>query len=121
MWTGDLETAIEHLENALRLSPRARVGHSQSLMGMAYFLRKRFDQALPNLVLAIQQDPADPVPYRYLAACYAHTGRLADAREIVARLQTITSAVIPTALHLRNPEHQRLFLSGLRLAMGDAN
>jgi hypothetical protein len=47
-------------------------------------------------------------------------GRLGDAREIVARLRTITSLVIPDASFLRNAEHRELFLSGLRLAAGEA-
>ena len=47
-------------------------------------------------------------------------GRLDDAREIVARLRAITPVVIPDVSFLRNPEHRELFLSGLRLAMGEA-
>jgi hypothetical protein len=46
-------------------------------------------------------------------------GRLDDAREIIARLRAITSVVIPDASFLRNPEHRELYLSGLRLAMGE--
>ena len=48
-------------------------------------------------------------------------GRLDDAREIVARLRAITSVVIPDASYLRNAEHRELFLSGLRLAAGEAD
>jgi len=58
--------------------------------------------------------------YRVLAACYAHMGRLDDAREIVTRLRAITPVVIPDASHLRNPEHRELLLSGLRMVMGEA-
>ena len=119
MWAGDPEIAIEHLEKAERLSPRARLGHWQSLVGVAHFLTKRFDQAVPHLILAMQQDQDDPVPYRYLAASYAHMGRPNDAREIVARLRAITPKVMPSDLLLRNPEHRELFLSGLRLAAGE--
>jgi TolB-like protein len=119
VWAGHPEIAIEHLEKAQRLSPRARLGHWHSLIGVAHFLRRRFDQAVPNLVLAIQQDRGDPVPYRYLAACHAYLGRLDDAREIVARLRAITPQVMPRDPLLRNPEHRELFLSGLRLAVGE--
>jgi len=59
-------------------------------------------------------------PYRWLAACYAHMGRLDDAREIVQRLRAITAVVIPDAGHLRNAEQRELYLSGLRLAAGEA-
>ena len=47
-------------------------------------------------------------------------GRLKDAREIVARLRAITPVMTPDASQLRNPEHRELYLSGLRLAMGEA-
>src|SRR6516165_10598502 len=118
-WAGQPDIAIEHVEIALRLSPRARVGTSLSLIGRAHFLARRFDEAVPKLVLAIQEDPSFPVPYRYLAACYAHMGRLDDAREIVERLRAIAAVVIPDVSFLRNAEHRELLLSGLRLATGE--
>jgi hypothetical protein len=68
-------------------------------------LARRFDEAVPKLLLAMQEDPGYPAPYRFLAACYAHTGRLDDAREIVERLRGITSVVIPDASYLQNPQH----------------
>ena len=120
VWAGQLDIAMEHLEAALRLSPRARVGGSLFLIGAAHFLSRRFNEAVPRLLLAIQDDPSRPHPYRYLAGCYAHMGRLDDAREVVTRLRAITSVVIPDASSLRNPEHRELFLSGLRLAAGEA-
>jgi adenylate cyclase len=68
----------------------------------------------------MQDDPSNPQPYRFLAACYAHMGRLDDAREIVGRLRAITPVVIPDASHYRNPQHRELYLSGLRLAAGES-
>jgi adenylate cyclase len=119
LWAGQPDIAIEHAEAALRLSPRARVGSSFFLIGNSHFLSRRFDEAVPKLLLAIQEDPSFPQPYRYLTACYAHMDRLGDARQIVARLRAITAVVIPDVSYLRNPEHRHLFLSGLRLAMGE--
>jgi adenylate cyclase len=83
-------------------------------------LARRFEEAVPKLLLAIQEDPSHPVPYRYLIACYAHMGRLSDARSIIRKLREITLVVLPHACFLRNPEHRELFLSGLRLAAGEA-
>jgi adenylate cyclase len=112
--------AIEHIDASLRLSPRARIGTSLALQGRAYFFSRRFDEAVPKLLLAIQDDPNHLGTYRYLASCYAHMGRLDDAREIVKRLRAITPVVIPRTSALRNPEHREFFLSGLRLATGEA-
>jgi adenylate cyclase len=120
LWAGQPDIAIEHEEAALRLSPRARVGSSFAVMGQAHFLSRRFDEAVPKLLLAIQEDRSFPWPYRVLAACYAHMGRHDDAREIVEQLRAITSVVIPDASYLRNPEHRELWLSGLRLAAGES-
>jgi len=119
LWAGQPDIAIEHAEASLRLSPRARIGNSLGVIGFAHFLSRRFDEAVPKLILAIQEDPSLPMPYRFLAACYAHMGQLDDAREIVARLRAITSVVIPDVSYLRNTEHRELFLSGLRLAAGE--
>jgi TolB-like protein len=107
-WAGQPDIAIEHAEAALRLSPRARIGSSLSVIGGAHFLSRRFDGAVPKLLLAIQENPSLPLPYRYFAACYVHTGRLDEAREIVMRLRTITPVVIPDASYLRNAEHREL-------------
>jgi class 3 adenylate cyclase/tetratricopeptide (TPR) repeat protein len=115
---GEPDTAIAHVEAALRLSPGARVGTSLTVMGAAHFFARRFDEAVSKLVLAIQEDPSFPVPYRYLTACYAHMGRLTEAREVLGRLRAISSVVIPDASHLRNVEQRELFLAGLRLATG---
>jgi TolB-like protein/class 3 adenylate cyclase len=117
---GQPDIAIEHCEAALRLSPRARVGRVLSMIGQAHFVSRRFAEAVPKLHLAIQEDPGHPATYRWLAACYAHMGRLDDAREIVERLRAITPVVVPPdASFLRNPEHREHFLSGLRLAAGE--
>jgi Flp pilus assembly protein TadD len=119
MYAGQADIAIEHVEASLRLSPRTRTGSSLVVIGAAHFVSRRFNETVPKLILAIQEDPRDPTPYRFLAACYAHKGRLDDAREVVGRLRAITSVVIPDTSNLRNAEHRELLLSGLRLAMGE--
>jgi len=119
-WAGQPDIAIDHLGTALRLNPRARVGNLLFQIGVAHYFSRRFDEAVPHFLLAVQEDPSFPGSYRHLAACYAHMGRLDDAREIVARLRTITPQVVPSFTPFRNPEHRELFLSGLRLATGEA-
>jgi TolB-like protein len=121
LWAGQLDLALEHIEVALRLSPRARVGASLITMSGALLFSRRFEEAVPKLLLLIQQDPAYSTSYRYLAACYAHMGRLDEAKEAIARLRAITSVVMPDLSYLRNPEHRELFISGLRLAVGEAD
>ncbi len=118
-FAGEHDLAIEHVETALRLSPRERMGVPLFVMGTAYFFKHRFGEAAAKLILAIQDNPGAPTAYRFLAACYAHMGRLDEARTIVARLRAITPLVVPSDLPYRNPEDRELLLSGLRLAMGE--
>jgi TolB-like protein len=120
LWAGEADLAIEHVETSLRLSPRERVGTPLSVIGRAYFFKRRFDEAAAKLLLALHDNPGVPTSYRFLAACYAHIGRLDEARAIVARLRAITSLLVPSDPPYRNPEHRELYLSGLRLAAGEA-
>jgi adenylate cyclase len=120
-FTGQPDLAIEHVETSLRLSPRERFGPTLFVLGMAYFVKRRFDDAAAKLLLSIQDHPGAPGAYGFLAACYAHMGRLDEARAIVARLRAITRQIVPRDLPWRNPEDRELYLSGLRLAMGEAS
>ena len=121
LMAGRPDRAIELAEVSLRLSPRARIGAVHTVIGASHFLSRRFDEAIAKLLLAIEETPNFPVPYRYLAACYAHMGRLDEARDVIKRLRAITPAVTPPdIMYLRQAEHRELYLSGLRLAACEA-
>src|SRR5271166_2965687 len=66
LFAGQPDISIEHVDAALRLSPRARVGYSLTTIGAAHFVSRRFGEAVPKLFLAIQEDPSTPNPYRWL-------------------------------------------------------
>ena len=121
VWAGQPDIAIEHLETSRRLNPRARIGGLSANIGIAHFCGRHFDQALPMLRLAVHDDPSQAGRYRFLAACYAHMGRLDEARATVDQLRVVSAAGMPPIDNfLRNAEHRELFLSGLRMAMGEA-
>jgi len=90
-----------------------------SSIGEAFFFGRRFDEAATNLLASLERPPRFPITYRVLAACYAHMGRLDEAREIIRRLRAITPVVVEPATRHRHPAHRELFLSGLRLAAGE--
>jgi hypothetical protein len=71
------------------------------------------------LLRSLQEHAGWAPTYRFLAACYAHMGRLDEARETIDRLKAVTPMVMPNTMHWRKPEHRELFLSGLRLAVGE--
>ena len=121
LWADQPDLAVEHVHRALRLSPLAKVSPAVLILGAVHFFGRRFEAALPELLRGMQDDPGFPIAYRLLASCYAHLGRLEEAREIIRRLGTVTPVVISDAGTPRNPKHRELLLSGLRLATTGAN
>jgi adenylate cyclase len=119
MCAGRFDEALAFAEASLRLSPQGRFGQVYTVIGAALLFSRRFDEALPKLRLAVQDDPSFPMPWRYLAICYAHTGRLEQAREVAARLRAITPLVVANDHIFRRAEDREFYLSGLRLAAGE--
>jgi TolB-like protein/class 3 adenylate cyclase len=114
--SGEPELALEHFANFLRLSPRERLPFHLTGVGISLFLCRRFEEAVPQLLASLEQAPTFALTFRYLAASYAHLGRLQEAREIIRRLADITPVIVPGNTPLRKPEHRELYLSGLRMA-----
>jgi adenylate cyclase len=119
MWAGQPDIAVEHWQASIRLSPRHRNLTEPVLFGLAHFFGRRFDDAITLFLTALAHMPRNPEVHRYLAACYALTGRLEEARQMLDRLRTITPVVLPRIVSFRDPEQRELFLSGLRLASGE--
>jgi TolB-like protein len=115
-WAGQTDIAIEHAETSLSVNPRGRTGIPLFVIGAAHFLTRRFDKALPKLLLPIQEDPGFLLAYHWLAACYALMGRLTEARDVIRRLRSMIPVVVTSESYLRKAEHRELLLSGLRLA-----
>ena len=120
VFAGQPDIALEHFDAFLRLSPRDRLAYYWTGIGNALFFGRRFDDAAAKLLASLEQLPTFALTYRLLASCYAHMGRLDEAKEVVKRLRIITPVVVPSTTPFRNLEHQELFLSGLRLAAGEA-
>jgi TolB-like protein len=120
LYAGEPDLAIAHLEKSLRLSPHdLMAARTLTLIAYAHFFARRFDRALPMLLVSLEESPTWAGPYRFLAACQVHLGHLAEARETVRRLRSITTAVMESATHWRNLEQRELYLTGLRMAMGE--
>jgi adenylate cyclase len=119
LWAGYPDLAISHLEAALRLNPRDPSPATLMGIGVGHFFAGRLEQARSTLLQSLQAQPGWVPASRFLAACYAHLGRLDEARAIVEQLRVLTSVVVPDAPHWRNPEHRTFYLSGLRLAAGE--
>ena len=119
LYAGQCELAIQHFERSIRLSPREARWAQLTGIAVAHFFSGRLEDALAALRQALQENPTYPLANRVLASCYAHMGRIDEARDVVAGLRAITPMIIPEETNYRNPEHRELFLSGLRLAAGE--
>jgi pentatricopeptide repeat protein len=121
-WAGQPDLALEHFETFLRLNPRERYAFITYLtgLGMSLFFTRRFSEAVAKLREALERRPNYVMSYRFLAACYAHMGRLDEAREIVEHMRALNLGVLESGTRYRNLEYRELYLSGLRLAAGAA-
>ena len=115
LYAGQPDAAINHLETYLRLNPRADRAAPYMGIGMGHLFARRFEEAKAMLLRGLQERPTYLTAHRFLASCYAHMGRIDEAREAVRQLLAITTVVMPSSAHFRNPEHRELFLSGLRM------
>jgi adenylate cyclase len=120
MCAGRFGEAIAFAEASLRLSPHGRFGQVYTVIGASLLFSRRLDEALSKLLLAVQDDPSFPMPWRYLAICYVRLGRLDEAREVAARLRVITPVVVANDYIFRRAKDREFYLSGLRLAAGEA-
>jgi adenylate cyclase len=116
---GDAARAIADFATANRLDPRSTVRAAiLAGIGIGHFLAGRLDQAAAALLASVQLAPSYVTPYYYLAACYAHLGRHADARDTIGRLAKFTTpAADPLVLMPQPPELRAFFLEGSRLAL----
>ncbi len=115
-FAGNYETAIAHVERSMRLNPRERSGAPLAIVGHAHFLNGNPDAAITALLAAIEEQPRYPGAYRTLAACYAHLGRIDEAREVVRKLKLLTPVVVPPVPPSRDLKGREQYLAGLRLA-----
>jgi adenylate cyclase len=118
-WVGRPDLALEHFETFLRLNPHERLTFYQNAIGISLFFTRRFDEAVAKFLGALEHHPNNVMGHRFLAACYAHMGRLDEARDMVERLRTLTPDVLDSATRYRNRDYRELYLAGLRLAAGE--
>ena len=119
--SGEAELAIEHFEMSLRLDPRAshRAYHMTG-MGICHFWQRRFDQAAVALEASFDELPSYAMTAWFLAACYAHMGRLDDARDFAARHGIAPGGQwLKIGLLYGDPVQRELLLSGLKLATAE--
>jgi adenylate cyclase len=112
------DEAIRSFECAVRTSPVDPWLYS-SFAGMGYALIElgRFDEAIVAGKKALRQANSHPVPYRCLAAAFAHLGRDAEAHEAAAHLLELDPAFTISSWIARGGQsNAKLLIEGLRKA-----
>ena len=99
LWAGQSDNAIRHFASASQLSPYEMPARVLLGIGIGQFFARRFDEARATLLRSVQEFPAWAPNYRFLAACCAQMGRLDEARQVIERLRSITSVIVPIATH----------------------
>jgi adenylate cyclase len=119
-FSGEADLAIDHFEKSLRLDPRAtRLAFHLTGIGICHFFRRRFDQAAAVLETSLHELPSYPTTSRFLISCYAHLGRLAEARELVARHEVRSGERwLKGGALFRDDDQRALLFDGLNRAMG---
>ena len=87
---GHYDTAIDHAERALRLSPRDPFNyHAYMALGLSYLWTGRFEKGVTYSNLAIQSNPGLSPSHAMLVANLVNLGRLDEGRAAVHRLLEI--------------------------------
>jgi adenylate cyclase len=86
-WMSDPETAVEHFERAIRLSPfDPMLSTFYGGIAMAHFEAKRYASAVEWADKAVRIGPKFLPAYRWLAAGLARLDRLEEARAVARRV-----------------------------------
>ncbi len=124
-WTraflGDSETAIKHLDQAIRLSPLdPLIFRAYGGIAFAHVLAGRYDAATVWAERALQQRPNYLPALREAAVSHALSGRLPEAQQEIARLRLADPAArisnLADWIPFRRAEDLARFEDGLRAA-----
>jgi TolB-like protein/class 3 adenylate cyclase/Tfp pilus assembly protein PilF len=122
VWLGNPETAIEHLERAVRLSPLDSSMYAiQTAIAHAHFFAGRYDEASSWAAQALRQRQDFLSTWHIAAASSALAGRMEEAKKACSRLQQLDPALRVSSLRnvlgpYRRPEDRSRYEEGLRKA-----
>jgi TolB-like protein len=121
LYLGQLETAIDHLAHAMRLSPfDPYLFAMQTGTATALFVAGRHDEALSWAEKAVRLQSNFVGTIRIYAASSALMGRMEEARQAIARVRSIAPGLrvsnLKNVVPFRKAEHLEKYADGLRKA-----
>src|SRR5205823_13667408 len=120
-FAGDYEAALQHLEEAIRLSPRGwMVVVWHMCKGWAALLAERYEQAVAFTEQAREANPEFPDIYAVLASAHGHLGNTAAARaaldQLLPRMPGLTARDARLVRPFARAADRERFVEGLRKA-----
>jgi adenylate cyclase len=121
VWTGEPETAIEHLERFVRISPLDPLLQSvRSAIAFAHVFAGRFTEAVPFAEKALADSPNSHQALRATALSCALAGRTEQAQKAIGRLLQVDPTFrVSKLLHLtplQRPQDIARYQEGMRKA-----
>jgi adenylate cyclase len=125
MWSGHPKEGRAALKKSIRLDPRNPNLNLRLVdVTISYYLSREYDAAIEAGKRGIRSYPDHSNQYRWLAAALGQTGRIEEAKEVLAK----AIAIAPTAFDMfvrrrvpwHRPEDHAHMLEGLRKAGWDA-
>ncbi len=120
--SGDPESAIEHLHQALRVSPRDPRRQTVFLnLAMACECARRYEEGVSYAKLGLREAPTFAPLHAHLAVNYVGLGKIDEAKAALAEAVRIAPGQTERSLAgfmFRKPEHQKRGTTFLRIAAG---
>jgi adenylate cyclase len=117
LYSGSTEEAIRSTETEMRFNPHLAPGDVMEL-GLAYYLKGRYEDAIRTLERGAAQKPDFPGYYIGLAAAYAQSARSDEAKQAATKVLRL-SPFFETDSYgtaFRNPADRAALIDGLRKA-----
>src|SRR6267378_3160045 len=103
-WRGRGIEAVQCADRALSLSPLdPMMYYFNSLAGMASLVAEQYDRAIELSMSSLRENRLHTPSLRTLAAALVQTGRLDEARDIMAELRRLEPGLTATVLQARYP------------------
>jgi tetratricopeptide (TPR) repeat protein len=119
-FAGESDLAIRHAQEAIRLSPRDYLNVIWHMtISWAHLHAERFEECIDSAQKAIDWNPAFADAYGALASCFAHLGRMTEARTSFETFKSLIAGDLAEqigARPFRRPQDRERYLAGLRMA-----
>ncbi len=118
-YAGRPEEGLERMKQAIQLNPHHPFNYPFHL-GQAYFVLGRYDEAIAEFKKGLQTNPASERLHVWLAASYARSGKVDEAKWEMDQVLTVNPQFslerVSQAFPFKDPSDLERFVGGLRLA-----